>query len=133
MQILLPDGWPRPKGYSNGIVAEGKMVFLAGQIGWDENQEFASLDLVDQFRQTLINIRTLLSETNAGPEHVVRMTWFITSRDEYLQKIKEIGGVYRDIFGKNYPVMSVVEIKSLVETHARVEIEVTAVIPYESR
>ena len=129
MKTLLPDGWPRPKGYSNGIVSEGKMVFIAGQIGWDEQEKIVSDDLCDQFRQALLNIKTLLAEANATPEHLVRLTWYLTDRDEYLQNTKEMGLIYREVFGKTYPVMAVVIVLGLIEKRAKIEIEATAVIP----
>lgn len=128
MRVLQPKGWPRPKGYANGIVARGEMVFLAGIVGWDTSEKFPQ-GLVAQFRQALTNIVALLAEAGAGPEHVVRMTWYITSRDDYLANGREIGAVYREIMGKNFPVMAVVQVVALVEAEAEVEIEVTAVIP----
>jgi enamine deaminase RidA (YjgF/YER057c/UK114 family) len=129
MQILLPAGWPRPKGYSNGIAAEGRMVYVAGQVGWTKDWVFEAEDLVGQFRQTLENTKAILAEAGAGPEHMVRMTWYITNRDEYIENIAEIGAAYREILGKNYPVMAVVQVVALMEAKAKVEIETTAVIP----
>jgi enamine deaminase RidA (YjgF/YER057c/UK114 family) len=129
MQILQPPGWPRPKGYSNGIVAQGKMVFVAGQVGWNEKEEFESDALEDQVRQALENIMAVLRETGAGPEHIVRMTWYVTHKQEYLDKQKEIGAAYRDVVGRNFPVMALVQVAGLVEAGAKVEIEATAVIP----
>lgn len=129
MKILQPEGWPRPRGYSNGIAAEGRMVFVAGQVGWDENEEFASQDMAGQVRQALENTLTVLREGGAGAEHVVRMTWFITDMAEYRSSMKEIGAAYREVMGKRYPAMALVEVKSLLEPKARVEIETTAVIP----
>jgi len=129
MQILQPPGWPRPKGYSNGIVAQGKMVFVAGQVGWNEKEEFESDALEDQVRQTLENIMAVLHEIGAGPEHIVRMTWYVTHKQEYLDKQKEIGAAYRDVVGRNFPVMALVQVAGLVEAGAKVEIEATAVIP----
>lgn len=128
MRVLQPEGWPRPKGYANGIAARGEMVFLAGIVGWDAAEKFPR-GLVAQFRQALSNIVTLLAEAGAGPEHVVRMTWYVTSREDYLANGREIGAVYREIMGKNFPVMAVVQVVALVEAEAEVEIEVTAVIP----
>lgn len=128
MKVLQPEGWPRPKGYANGIVARGDLVFLAGIIGWDTDGRFRD-GLVAQFRQTMANIKALLDEANAGPQHVVRMTWYITSRADYLANAREIGAVYREVFGKNYPTMAVVEVSALMEAEALIEIEVTAVIP----
>lgn len=126
---LTPPGWPRGKGYSHGIVAEGRMVFVAGQVGWDESESFASSDFAGQFRQALLRTKAILTEAGAGPEHVVRMTWFIVDKREYLSSLEEIGAAYREVMGKNYPVMAVVEIKGLIEDGARLEIETTAVIP----
>lgn len=129
MDILLPEGWPKPKGYSNGIVAEGKMVFIAGQIGWDENQEFKSSKLHIQFEQALLNILSVLKEANGTSRDIVRMTWFITSKEEYKSSLKEIGATYKALMGKHYPVMSVVEVSGLIEDKAVIEIETTAVLP----
>lgn len=128
MKVLQPQGWPRPKGYSNGIAARGEMVFLAGVVGWDAEERFPS-GLVAQFRQALENIVAILAEGGAKPEHVVRMTWYITSRDDYLAHGREIGAVYREIMGKHFPVMAVVQVVALMEAAAEIEIEVTAVIP----
>lgn len=129
MQILNPPGWPRPKGYSNGISASGRMVFVAGMVGWNENEEFESDDFVDQFRQACKNILAVLKEGHAGPEHMVRMTMYLKSKKEYLGRIREVGAAYREVFGKNFPVMAAVEITDLMEDRAQVEIEVTAVVP----
>jgi enamine deaminase RidA (YjgF/YER057c/UK114 family) len=129
MQTLQPPGWPRPKGYSNGIAAEGRMVFVAGQIGWDENGQFQSDDFVHQVRQTLLNTLAVLREAGAGPEHVVRMTWYITDRSEYLARAAELGAVYRELMGRNFPVMAMVQVVALMEARAKVEIETTAVLP----
>ena len=128
MKVLQPHGWPRPKGYSNGIAARGEMVFLAGVVGWDAEERFPS-GLVAQFRQALENIVAVLAEGGAKPEHVVRMTWYITSRDDYLANGREMGAVYREIMGKHFPVMAVVQVVALMEAAAQIEIEVTAVIP----
>ena len=128
-QILQPADWPKPRGYSNGIVAEGKIIFVGGQIGWDESETFQSDDFVAQARQTLLNTMKILSEAQAGPEHITRMTWYITDRNEYLASLKELGEVYREIIGKHYPVMAMVQVSALMEDRAKVEIETTAVIP----
>lgn len=128
MKFLQPEGWTQPKGYANGIVAEGKLIILGGQVGWNARQEFESDDFVPQFRQTLENIITLLAEVKAGPENIVRLTWFITDRDAYLNSQKEMGRAYRDIMGRNFPAMSVVQVVKLIEERALVEIEATAVI-----
>jgi enamine deaminase RidA (YjgF/YER057c/UK114 family) len=129
MKSLLPEGWPRPKGYSNGITVDaGRFVFVAGVIGWDEHEIFPSDDLVDQFRQTLLNTKAIMAEGGAGPEHMVRMTWYITNKEEYLSKLKDIGATYRDIMGKNYPTMACVQVLALMEDRAKIEIETTCVI-----
>ena len=128
MKVLQPEGWPRPKGYANGIAVRGEQVFLAGIVGWDAEGRFPA-GLVAQFRQTLHNIVAILNEGGARPEHVVRMTWYITSRDDYLAHGREIGAVYREIMGKHFPVMAVVQVVALMEAEAQIEIEVTAVIP----
>lgn len=129
MEFLQPEGWARAKGYANGVVAEGRMIILGGQIGWNSNQEFESDEFIPQFRQTLTNIVTLLAEAGAGPENLVRLTWFITDRDAYLDSQKAMGEVYRDIMGRNYPAMSVVQVVRLIEARALIEIEATAVLP----
>ena len=128
-QILQPPGWPRPKGYSNGIAASGRLVFTAGMIGWDAEERFPASDLVGQFRQTILNTLAVLAEAGAGPEHIVRMTWYVTSRDEYVGSAREIGAVYRELIGKAYPAMAVVEVAALVEPRAKLEIETIAVVP----
>ncbi len=130
MKFLQPESWIQPKGYANGIVAEGKLIILGGQIGWNTKQKFESDEFVPQFRQTLENIITLLSEVGAGPEHIVRLTWFITDRDAYLDSQKEMGQAYRNIMGRNFPAMSVVQVVKLIEDRALIEIEATAVLPH---
>ena len=130
MRILQPPGWPRPKGYSNGVEATGRLVFVAGQVGWDVTGRFAP-DFASQFAQTLHNIVAVLREAGAGPEHMVRMTWYITDKAAYLRDLKRIGQAYRDVMGRNYPVMAVVIVAGLVEDEALVEIEATAVLPPE--
>ncbi len=127
-RVLQPKGWPRPRGYSNGIVADGRMVFVAGQIGWNESQTFVSDDLVEQLRQALQNTLAVLAEAGAGPEHVVRMTWYVISKRDYLGRSEEIGEVYRALMGKHFPAMAVVEVSALMEERAKVEIETTAVV-----
>ena len=127
--ILSPNGWRTPRGYSNGIVAEGRQVFIAGQIGWDGDEQFASDDFARQFEQALRNIAAVLAEAGGKPEHVVRLTWYIVDKAEYLAAGKAVGEAYRRVFGRHYPVMSVVQVVALVEDRARVEIEATAVIP----
>ena len=128
-RILNPENWKAPKGYSNAVSAKGRMIFIAGQIGWNENCEFESTELIAQVEQTLKNIVEILRLDNAAPEHIVRMIWFVIDKQDYLNKAKEIGAVYREIMGSNYPAMSLVEVKSLLEDKALVEIEATAVIP----
>jgi len=128
MRVLHPEGWKRPRGYSNGIAAEGRLVFVAGQIGWDESQVFRSDDLVEQLRQALKNTLAVLAEAGAGPEQVVRMTWYITDKRDYLDRSKEIGAVYRTLMGRHYPAMAVVEVSALMEDRAKIEVETTAVL-----
>jgi len=128
MRALQPPGWERPKGYANGIEAEGRLVFVAGQIGWD-NGVFKAHDFAGQFRQVLVNTLAVLKEAQAGPEHVVRMTWFVTSRDEYSASLKEVGAAWRELMGRNFPAMAVIIVSGLVEPAAKVEIETTAVVP----
>ena len=129
MRTLLPPGWPRPKGYSNGISARGRIVFTAGVIGWDEEEKLVADDLVGQFRQVLANTLAILAEDNAGPEHIVRMTWYVTDRDDYVANLAGIGAAYRETMGRNYPTMAVVQVAGLVEPGALIEIETTAVVP----
>jgi enamine deaminase RidA (YjgF/YER057c/UK114 family) len=128
-QILQPAEWPRPRGYSNGIVASGRQIFVAGQVGWDAQCRFNSERLADQVRQALENICTVLAQAQAGPQHIVRLTWYVTSRDEYHEQLADIGVAYRSAMGKHYPPMSVVQVVALMEKDARVEIEATAVLP----
>ena len=127
MKSLLPPGWPEPKGYTNGIAAEGAQVHVAGMIGWDEEGQFGE-DFVAQLRQALSNTVAVLREAGAGPENVVRMTWYVTDLDAYRDNLKEIGAAYRDVMGRHYPVMAVVGVTGLVEPAAQVEIESTAVV-----
>jgi enamine deaminase RidA (YjgF/YER057c/UK114 family) len=129
MQFLQPPGWATPKGYANGVAARGTLVFVGGQIGWNGEQVFESDDFIAQTRQALKNVHAVLACAGAGPEHMVRMTWYITDRDEYNARLRELGGVYREVMGKCFPAMTCVEVSRLVETRARVEIEVTAVVP----
>jgi enamine deaminase RidA (YjgF/YER057c/UK114 family) len=128
-RILQPPGWPRPKGYANGVAATGRQVFIAGQIGWDAEGRFGSTRLATQVRQALENIVTVLAEAGGRPEHLVRLTWYVTSRDEYHAELAEIGAAYRGVIGRHYPAMSVVQVAALMEAQAKVEIEATAVIP----
>ena len=133
IELLNPPHWPPPRGYTNAIIARGDMVFVAGQVGWTPDGKFPSKDLVGQLRQTLLNIQDALAPSGAKLSDIVRLTWFITAKSEYLDNIKDVGAVYREIMGKHYPVMSVIEVKSLVESEAKVEIEATAVVPREGR
>jgi len=128
-RVLLPEGWPRPKGYSNGVEAAGRMVFVAGQIGWTPEGVFAEAGFAGQFRQTVENTLAVLAEAGAGPEHIVRMTWYVVDKSEYLGALREIGAVWRERIGPHYPAMAVVEVKGLIEDAARIEIETTAVVP----
>jgi enamine deaminase RidA (YjgF/YER057c/UK114 family) len=129
MRTLLPEGWPRPKGYSNGVSASGRMIFTAGVVGWDQEERFAAADLAGQFAQVLRNTLAILAEDAAGPEHIVRMTCYVTSCDDYVAALPEIGAAWRETMGRNFPAMAVVEVARLVEREARVEIETTAVVP----
>ena len=129
MKLLQPPEWLPPKGYANGISARGTLVFVGGQIGWNGQQQFETDDFIAQTRQALLNILAVLRVANAGPEHIVRMTWYIVDCDEYVARLKELGAVYREVIGRNFPTMSCVEVSRLVEARARVEIEVTAVVP----
>jgi enamine deaminase RidA (YjgF/YER057c/UK114 family) len=129
MKVLQPPGWPRPKGYSNGISARGRMIFTAGVIGWDEHESFPEHTLHGQFAQALMNTLEILAQDGAGPQHIVRMTCYVIDRSEYLNSRDEIGAAWREIMGPNYPTMALVEVKGLVESAALVEIETTAVVP----
>ena len=129
MKLLQPPGWARPKGYANGISARGRMVFTAGVVGWDEEQRFVAPDLAGQFRQVLKNILCVLAEDDAGAEHIVRMTCYVTSRDDYTAHIAEIGEAWRELMGRHFPAMAVVEVAALVEPQALIEIETIAVVP----
>lgn len=128
-RTLLPPGWPRPRGYANGIAAKGRAIYTAGVIGWGADERFTAVDLAGQVRQSLVNSLAILAEAGAGPQHVVRMTWYVTSVADYRASLAEIGAAWREIMGANYPAMAVVEVSALVEPQARVEIETTAVLP----
>ncbi len=128
-QHLHPPGWAPPKGYANGIAARGLMVFVGGQVGWNAQQQWETDDLIEQCAQALRNVHAVLTAAQALPQHMVRMTWYISDRDEYNARLKELGAVYRDIMGKHFPAMTCVEVSRLVEARAKVEIEVTAVVP----
>jgi enamine deaminase RidA (YjgF/YER057c/UK114 family) len=129
MRALLPSGWPRPKGYANGISARGRIIVTAGVVGWNDEERFEHDDLAGQFRQVLLNIRAILAEDGAGPEHIVRMTWYVTDIPEYRASLKEIGAAYKELIGKNFPTMAVVGVTELVEPKAKIEIETIAVVP----
>lgn len=129
MKFLQPPHWVRPKGYANGVTAKGCPVFLSGIVGWNHEGEFDAKDFVGQVRQALKNIVEILAQANARPEQIARMTWYVVDKNEYLSAAKEIGAAYREIIGRHYPAMTVVEVSGLVEHGARVEIEVTAVVP----
>lgn len=129
MRILQPAGWKKPKGYANGIVAKGRTVFVAGQVGWNAEETFETSDFTGQARQALKNIVAILAQAGAGPEHICRMTWYVGDRHEYNASLKELGATYRDVMGRNFPAMTAVQVAGFVEEGAKLEIEVTAVIP----
>ena len=129
MEILQPPGWARAKGFSNGIAARGTLVFIAGQIGWTPECKWEARDFAGQFRQALKNILEVLKEANGRPEHVVRLTWYVLDKHEYLDSLKNVGEAYRELMGRHYPTMAVVQVSGLVENEARLEIEATAVLP----
>lgn len=131
MEFLQPEGWVRPRGYSNGIAARGRTVCVSGMIGWDAQGQFHTDDFAGQTRQALQNIVEVLAEAGAKPEHIVRMTWYITDKKEYIAAYKEIGAAYRELIGKHYPTMTAVQVSALIEDRAKVEIEVTAIVPDE--
>jgi enamine deaminase RidA (YjgF/YER057c/UK114 family) len=127
--ILQPAGWAKPKGYANGVMAQGRLVFVGGQIGWNGQNQFEARDLVGQVRQTLQNIVEVLAEAGARPEHVVSLTWYLVNKKDYLDNLAGIGKVYRDVMGRHFPAMAVVQVTALVEDAAKVEIQATAVVP----
>jgi enamine deaminase RidA (YjgF/YER057c/UK114 family) len=129
MKFLQPPGWVRPRGYSNGVAASGTTIAVSGMIGWDAEGKFHATDFAGQVRQCLLNIVAVLAEGGARPEHIVRMTWYVLDKHEYMGAYKEIGAAYRDIIGQHYPAMTAVQVAGLLEEQARVEIEVTAVVP----
>lgn len=129
LEKLQPVGWAEPKGYANGILARGALLFVGGQIGWNAQQEFESDDFLAQTRQALLNIAAVLKAGGAQPEHIVRMTWYVVDKGEYLACLKALGGIYREVMGRNFPTMTCVQVAGLMEARARVEIEVTAVVP----
>ena len=129
MKILQPPDWVPAKGYANGVAARGTMIFTGGQIGWNAQQQFESDDFIDQTRQTLLNVRAVLEAGGAGPEHLVRLTWYVVDRVEYNARLRELGAVYREVLGKNFPAMACVQVAGLMEDRAKIEIEATAVLP----
>ncbi len=129
MKVLQPPSWARPRGFSNGVAAKGEMIFVSGMVGWDAEGKFASKEFVAQARQALKNIVAVLAEAKAKPEHIARMTWYVVDKKEYIAAGRELGAVYREIIGTHYPAMTAVQVTALIEDHARVEIEVTAVVP----
>ena len=132
MRILQPPGWARPKGFSNGISCQGRLVFIGGQIGWSGQGEWLDRSFAGQFRQALKNILDILAQAGGRPEHLVRLTWYVLDRKEYLASLQELGAAYRELMGRHYPTMAVVQVSGLVEDAARLEIEATAVIPEEA-
>ena len=128
LQTLQPEGWPRPSGYANGVMASGRQVFVAGQIGWDETGKIVSEDFGEQFRQVLANTLAVLKVAGAGPEHICRMTWYVTSRDDYMAALPALGTYWKALIGRNYPAMAVVIVAGLIEPGAKIEIETTAVV-----
>ena len=129
IRVLQPEGWPRPRGYANGMSASGRTIFVAGQVGWDAQQRLVDGGMVAQARQALANIVTILAVDGARAEHIVRLTWFVTDRAQYLAAAASLGGVYREIIGRHFPAMSAVQVTALMEPGAVVEIEATAVVP----
>jgi enamine deaminase RidA (YjgF/YER057c/UK114 family) len=129
MQILQPPGWARPKGFSNGIACQGRLVFIAGQVGWTGEGRWQARDFAGQFRQALRNVIDVLKEARGGPEHIVRLTWYVLDKREYLNSLRAVGEAYRELMGRHYPTMAVVQVSGLVEDEARLEIEATAVVP----
>ncbi len=129
MQILQPPGWARPRGYSNGVVMHGRLVFIAGQIGWNAQQQFNTDSFTGQARQALQNILTILAEAGGEPQHIARLVWYVTDKAEYIASYRELGAVYTELMGKHYPTMTAIEVSALMEDRAKVEIEAVAVIP----
>jgi enamine deaminase RidA (YjgF/YER057c/UK114 family) len=129
MRFLQPPGWARPKGFANGIAARGELVFIAGQVGWTGQGEWRERSFAGQFRQALRNIIDVLAEAGGGPEHIVRLTWYVLDKQEYLAALREVGAAYRELMGRHYPTMAVLQVSGLVEDEARLEIEATAVVP----
>ena len=132
MNILQPPGWARAKGFSNGIAASGKLVFIAGQVGWTGEGKWEARDFAGQFKQAIKNILEVLAQANGKPEHIVRLTWYVLDKREYMSALKAVGDAYRELMGRHYPTMAVVQVSGLVEDEARLEIEATAVVPEKS-
>lgn len=128
-EILQPEGWAKPIGYANGVAASGRLVFVGGQVGWNGQQQWETDDFAGQVRQTLVNIVAVLAEAGAKPEHITTMTWYFTSKAEYLANLKGLGQAYRDVIGRHFPAMAAVEVTALVEDRAKVEIQAMAVVP----
>ena len=131
-RTVLPEGWHRPKGYSNAVIAQGRQIYVAGQVGWDSEERFNSDDIAEQAAQALRNVVAVLEAAGAGPEHIVRKTWYVTDKAAYIAGLKEIGQAYREIIGRNFPAMTAVEVTALVEDRAKVEVECTAVVDEDS-
>jgi enamine deaminase RidA (YjgF/YER057c/UK114 family) len=131
LRFLQPDGWAPPRGYANGVAAEGRMVFVAGQVGWNAQRQFETDDFVGQVEQALTNMVAVLRSAGAGPEHLVRMTWYVTDKAAYLARQQELGQIYRNVIGRHYPAMTLLVVAGLLEDRALVEIEATAVLPAE--
>lgn len=129
LEILQPEGWAKPKGYSNGIAARGRTIYVGGQIGWNPQCEFETDDFAEQFRQTLANVIAVVEAAGGNASHIATMTWFFTSRDEYLESLKSLGPIWRDLMGRHYPAIAAVQVAGLVEARAKIEIQATAVIP----
>lgn len=128
-ELLNPAHWKPAVGYANGMLAQGRLLFVGGQIGWNKDQVFETDDFVAQIRQALENVVTVLAEADAGPEHIVRLTWYVTDKHEYLARLKEVGGAYQAVLGKHFPAMTMVQVGDLIEDRAKIEIEATAVVP----
>ena len=129
LEVLQPPGWAKPRGYSNGVAGQGRLIFVAGQVGWNADGEFETDDFVSQVRQALRNVVEVLAVAGAEPEHVTRLTWYVVDKREYVQSLSEVGGAYREVVGAYYPAMTLVQVSGLVEDRARVEIEATALLP----
>ena len=131
MKLLNPESWKKPKGYSNGVMVQGQQIYLAGQVGWNADEVFESLELLPQCQQILENIVAILAQANAKPEHLVRMTWYVVDKEKYLTQQAELGRIYRNVIGNHFPAMTLVEVSGLIEVGALLEVEATAVVPAE--